>query len=102
MIFLQGSFMDSLAGSFPLILMFIVIYFFFIRPQSKKAKNQANFVKDLSKGDQVVTNGGIVGKISKLTEHEVTLQVDQKTYLTFVRSSINHEMTKSFEDSSPK
>ncbi len=102
MILLQASLMDSLMGSWPLIMMFVVIYFFFIRPQSRKARDQANFVKGMAKGDQVVTNGGIVGKISKLTDSEVTLQVDQKSYITFLRSTINHEMTKSLEKAGAK
>lgn len=95
--FLQGDIMNTIGGAWPLILMFVVVYFFFIRPQSKKAKEQAEFVKNLKKGDEVVTGSGVIGKISKLDNQSVTLMVDQKSYITFLRSSINQEMTKALE-----
>ncbi|HKK89489.1 MAG TPA: preprotein translocase subunit YajC [Saprospiraceae bacterium] len=89
--------MNTIGGAWPLILMFVVVYFFFIRPQSKKAKEQAEFVKNLKKGDEVVTGSGVIGKISKLDDQSVTLMVDQKSYITFLRSSINQEMTQALE-----
>jgi preprotein translocase subunit YajC len=85
--------MENITGYLPLILMFVVVYFFFIRPQQKKAKDQSNFEKNLKKGDQVATNSGIIGKISKIEDDRVTLLVDQKTYITFLRATINAEMT---------
>jgi len=95
--YLQGDIMNTIGGAWPLILMFVVVYFFFIRPQSKKAKEQAEFVKNLKKGDEVVTGSGVIGKISKLDDQSVTLMVDQKSYITFLRSSINQEMTQALE-----
>lgn len=95
MILLQTDIVSTLRGVWPLLLMFVVVYFFFIRPQSKKTKDQANFIKNLDKGDKVVTNGGIIGKISKLDNQEVTIQVDQKSYITLLRSALNYELTQS-------
>ena len=63
-------------GSFiPLILIFVVFYFLLIRPQQKKAKEHQEFLKNLKKGDTVVTNGGLHGKITGLTDTVVTLEI---------------------------
>lgn len=71
----------------------LVGYFFLIRPQSKKAKLQDEFTQTMDKGDMVVTNGGIHGKITKLDEHTVTLLVDNKTYMVMERAMISLELS---------
>ncbi len=71
-----------------------VFYFMIIRPQQKKQKQQVKFLSNLSKGDQVITNSGIIGKISKIDDQIVTLQVDTKTFLRITKSSISSEMTE--------
>ncbi len=78
----------------PLIGIFIVFYFFFIRPQQKKAKSQTNFLANINKGDDVVTASGIIGKINKIEDDIVTLQVDQKTFIRVTKNSISKEMTE--------
>jgi len=78
---------------FPLAIM-AVFYFFIIRPQQKKQKDQKNFSEGLKKGDEVVTNSGLIGKISKVEDNIVTIQVGQKTFLDFFRGSISKEMTE--------
>jgi preprotein translocase subunit YajC len=59
----------------PLLLIFVVFYFLLIRPQSKRAKEHREMVAKLAAGDEVVTNGGLLGRISEVGEHFVTLQV---------------------------
>ena len=59
----------------PLILIFAVFYFLLIRPQQKKAKEHQSFLQALKKGDAVVTNGGIHGKITGITDKVVTLEI---------------------------
>ncbi len=59
----------------PLLLIFVVFYFLLIRPQSKRAKEHREMVAKLSAGDEVVTNGGLLGRISEVGESFVTLQV---------------------------
>jgi len=71
----------------------LVFYFFIIRPQQKKQKNQNRFVNEMQKGDEVVTASGIVGKISKIEDDFVFIQIDQKTFLKVLKSSISKEMT---------
>lgn len=65
----------GLMGILPLVLMFVVLWFFMIRPQMKKAKEHQKMVTELAKGDEVVTQGGIVGRISKVGENYLTLEV---------------------------
>jgi|SRR5690554_5378111 len=75
---------------------FAVFYFFLIRPQAKRQKQQSQFVDALQKGDEVVTSSGIIGKISKLDESIVQIQIDAKTFITFTRGSVNKEMTEAY------
>jgi len=77
----------------PLILIMVVFYFFFIRPQANKQKAQGKFITDLEKGSEVVTASGIIGRINKIEGNIVHLQIDQKTFIKILRSSISNEMT---------
>lgn len=77
---------------FPLAIM-AVFFFFIIRPQQKKQKDQKSFSDGLTKGDEVVTNSGLVGKIIKVEANFVTIQVGQKTFLKFLRGTISKEFT---------
>lgn len=96
MIFLEGG-AGALIGMWPIILMFVVIYFFMIRPQAKKNKEQTNFLKNLDKGDEVVLSSGIAGKITKMENEFIQLQVDTKTYLRVAKSSVSKEMSDLLE-----
>lgn len=69
---------DSLLGLLPIVLMFVILYFLMIRPQMKKAKEHKSMLDALAKGDEVVSAGGIVGKVSKVGDSYVTLEVGQK------------------------
>jgi len=73
-----GTAADStggLMGMLPILLMFIVLWFVMIRPQMKKAKEQQKMVSELAKGDEVVTQGGIAGRIAKVGENYLSLEV---------------------------
>lgn len=73
---------------------FSIMYFFFIRPAQKKQKAQDVFSDELKKGEEVVTTSGIIGRISKIEEGEVQLQIDQKTFLRVVKGAISKDMTE--------
>jgi len=75
-------------------LIFVVFYFFMIRPQQKKQKDQKKFIEELKKGDQVVTLGGMHGRIYAIEGDTIQLEVDRGTKLTFDRASISMESTK--------
>jgi preprotein translocase subunit YajC len=66
---------DTFMGIIPLILMFVVLWFLMIRPQMKKAKEHQKMVSEMQKGDEVVTQGGIVGRIVKITENYATVEI---------------------------
>jgi len=76
---------------------FIVFYFFLIRPQQKKQKEQTSFTDNLEKGMDVVTASGIVGKINKIEDTFITLQVDTKTFIKFTKNAISKEMTEAIQ-----
>lgn len=92
-IFLQGGGFSAIANFLPLVMIMLVFYMFFIRPQAKKQKEQNEFVANLEKGTEVVTNSGIVGRINKIEDQFVHLQIDQKTFLKVVKGSISKEMS---------
>jgi preprotein translocase subunit YajC len=69
-------------------LMFAVFYFMLIRPQAKKAKEHREMLSALTKGTEVITQGGIFGKITGLTDTTVTLEVSEKVRIKVLRSQI--------------
>lgn len=70
-----------------------VFYFFMIRPQQKKQKDLKTFVDSLKKGDNVVTAGGLHGRIASVDEATVTLEVDKGVRMTFEKTSIARDAT---------
>jgi preprotein translocase subunit YajC len=78
----------GIASFIPLILIFVVFYFLLIRPQQKKVKEHQNFVANLKKGDAVVTNGGIYGEITGLTDTVVTLEIADNVRIKVSRPNI--------------
>ncbi|PVX44814.1 protein translocase subunit yajC [Flavobacterium sp. 103] len=84
--------MGQLQQFLPFLLMFVVIYFFMIRPQQKRAKNEKEFERDLKVGDKIITKSGIHGKIAELTDSTVILET-MAGKLKMERSSISLELT---------
>ena len=92
-VLLEGGIMTSIINSAPLLLIIVVFYMFFIRPQAKRQKEQGKFLGAVAKGEEIVTTSGIIGKINKIEDNIVTIQVDTKTFLRITKSSISKEMT---------
>ena len=80
----QGGFMSFL----PLILIFAVFYFLLIRPQQQKAKAHQDFVANLKKGDEVLTSGGIIGKITGITDTVVTIEIADNVRIKISRQYV--------------
>lgn len=79
----------------PMILAFIAImYFLMIRPQQKREKERREMLNALAKGDKVVTTGGMYGTVVDLSEEKVTLRVDDKVEIDFVRSAVAQIVSK--------
>ena len=72
----------------PLILIFVIMYFLILRPQQKRKKEQRNMIAELKRGDQVVTQGGIIGKITDVKDDEVTVEIAQGVKIRVVRATI--------------
>jgi preprotein translocase subunit YajC len=90
-----GAAQPSLLAQFlPLILIFAVFYFLLIRPQMKRAKDHKNLVSNLAKGDEVVTNGGLLGRIVDLNEGFVTLELAENVKIKLQRQAVATVMPK--------
>jgi preprotein translocase subunit YajC len=85
-----GGFMQLL----PMILMFVVLWFLMIRPQMKKAKEHKALIAALAKGDEVVTGGGLVGKVTKVGENYVTVEIAEGTEVTIQKPAIGLVLPK--------
>ncbi|WP_161889740.1 preprotein translocase subunit YajC [Pontibacter russatus] len=85
------------AGMLPQLLMFgaiiLVFYFFMIRPQQKKVRDQKKFREELTKGMMVITIGGLHGKLIAIDDDTITLEVDKGVRLTFDKASVSMEAT---------
>lgn len=75
--------------------MLLIFWLFLIRPQAKRQREQGEFMKNLSKGDQVVTASGIIGRINKIDENTIIIEAG-KVFIPIIRSAISKEMTDSF------
>lgn len=84
--------MNPLVNMFPIVLIFFVMYFLLIRPQSKQQKELAQLQKNLKKNDQVVTFGGIHGTVVNLKDDTVTLRVDDNVRLEVDKTAIARVM----------
>ena len=85
---------DPLTSFLPLIVIFVIFYFLLIRPQSKEAKEQKLMIEALAKGDEVVTSGGILGKITKVGDNFIELEVANSMNLKVQRHAISTLMPK--------
>ena len=81
-------------GFLPIILMFVLLYFLMIRPQMKRAKEQKAMIEALQKGDEVVTAGGVVGRITKLGEQYVTVEIAPNIEVVMQRSAVQVPLPK--------
>tara|TARA_B100001996_G_scaffold377227_1_gene359541 strand:+ start:3207 stop:3485 length:279 start_codon:yes stop_codon:yes gene_type:complete len=81
--------MEGIAQLIPLILIFVIFYFFLIRPQQKRVKEHKNMVSELKRGDEVITSGGIVGRIERILEDDkVELSIAENVNIQVVKSTI--------------
>ena len=87
--------MEAIQGIVPFILIFGIMYFLLIRPQQKKVKEHQAMVAALRRGDQVVTQGGIIGKVSKVKDdNEIEVEIAAGVNVRIVRSTIAQVVSK--------
>ena len=87
--------MNGLESFIPIILIFVIMYFLLIRPQQKKIKEHKNMVDNLRRGDQVLTQGGIIGNITKVKEgEEIEVELAKEVKVSVIRSTIVNVLSK--------
>ena len=89
-----GSAEQQLIGFLPIILMFVVLYFLMIRPQMKRAKEHKTMIEALQKGDEVVTAGGLLGRISRISDGYVTLEIADRVEIQVQRPAVQLVLPK--------
>jgi preprotein translocase subunit YajC len=89
-----GAAGSDLMAFLPMVAIFIVFYFLLIRPQQKRAKETKAMLSALQKGDEVVTAGGVVGKVSKLNDAYATVEIAPSVEITVQRSAISLMLPK--------
>ena len=88
--FADGGFMSFL----PIVLMFVVLYFLMIRPQMKRQKEQKAMMDALGKGDEVVTAGGMLGKVTKVSDAYITLEIANGTEVVVQKAAVTTLLPK--------
>jgi preprotein translocase subunit YajC len=86
---------QGIAQFIPLILIFIIFYFFLIRPQQKRVKEHKSMVESLKRGDEVITSGGIIGTVDRVMEDDrIEVLIDENTKVQIIRSTITSLLKK--------
>lgn len=85
---------NELMSFLPLIVIFVLFFFMIIRPQMKAAKEQRAMIAALQKGDEVITSGGIVGKISKVSDAFVSVEIAPNTEITVQKQAVQSALPK--------
>ena len=81
-------------GFLPIILMFVLLYFLMIRPQMKRSKDQKQMVEALQKGDEVITAGGVLGRITRISDAYVSLEVAPNTEISIQKTAVQMLLPK--------
>ncbi len=89
-----GGIMSSLTGMLPLVLMFVVLYFVMIRPQMRKQKEHRAMLDAIAKGDEVATAGGIIGRVTRLGEGTLSLEIAPNVEVQVQRTAVAQVLPK--------
>jgi preprotein translocase subunit YajC len=81
-------------GFLPIILMFVLLYFLMIRPQMKRSKEQKQMIEALQKGDEVITAGGVLGRITRIGDAYVSLEIAPNTEISVQRTAVQMLLPK--------
>ena len=90
----DAGIMGQLSGMLPLVLMFVVLYFIMIRPQMKRQKEHRALIEALAKGDEVVTAGGLLGKVTRLSEGYLHIEIAHGTEVQVQRAAVTQVLPK--------
>ena len=95
----DGEKSNPLTSLLPFVLILVIIYFFMIRPQSKKAKEQRGFKDTISKGDKIITIGGVHAKIVEIKEKDFIIEVGNGVKMTIQKEAVSMEASKGLNNS---
>jgi len=84
----------DIMGLLPLIAMFVLLYFLLLRPQMKRAKEQKRMIAALQKGDEVITAGGTLGRVTKVSDNYINLEIANNVEITVQRSAVQTLLPK--------
>ena len=90
----EGGLMGSLTGMLPLVLMFVVLYFIMIRPQMKRQKEHRAMIEAITKGDEIATAGGLLGKVSRMGEGFLHIEIAEGVEVQIQRSAVSKVLPK--------
>ena len=90
----SGGLAEGGFGLLPIIFVMVIFYFLLIRPQQKRAKQHKEMVAALKKGEEIVTNGGLLGKVTEVSDNFVTVEVSSGLNVRIQRQSISQVMPK--------
>ncbi len=85
---------STLVSLLPIVVMFVILYFVMIRPQMKRQKDVKTMIEALTKGDEVVTTGGLVGRVTKVGDNYISLEVADKLEVQVQRSAVSTVLPK--------
>ena len=95
--------MEAISQFFPIILLFVVFYFFMLRPQMNRAKKEKKFAAELKKGNKVITKSGMHGKVAELNDKDNSCVIETLAgKIKFDRSAISMEMSQKLNSTSVK
>jgi preprotein translocase subunit YajC len=83
-----------LVQMFPLLLIFVIFYLLMIRPQQKRVKEHQQQISEVKKGDEVITGGGVRGKVTKVSDDEAEVEIAQGVRVRVVKSTLSQVLTK--------
>ena len=89
-----GDMMSTLTGMLPLVLMFVVLYFIMIRPQMKRQKEHRAMVESIAKGDEVVIGGGMLGRVTRLSEQYLHVEIANGVEVQVQRTAVLQVLPK--------
>jgi len=90
----EGGFQSSLMSMLPLVLMFVVLYFVMIRPQMKRQKEHRSMIDALAKGDEIATAGGVLGRVTRLGDTYIAVEIANGVEIQVQRSAVVQVLPK--------
>jgi preprotein translocase subunit YajC len=83
-----GLFGGTITGLLPIVLIFVIMYFLILRPQQQKQRQHREMIANVRRGDTIVTSGGLIGKVAKVDETEIQVEIAEEMRVRIVRSMI--------------